>query len=184
MKRILSTLLMLTMVMAATAEELYVAGEKLDLSKTYSEVYLDALGGGYFDYYPSTKRLILSGVTIKRSGDGRNGIDSSVAGLKIEFEGINSITTSAACLKLQSNTTLVNEGTVNLTCTGSNEGIYIMNTSTVTIQGGTWKIQASSDNGTGIEGKDKDQTVYIYDDEYCPLYLTVNGKSGCILDLK
>lgn len=183
MKRILSTLLMLSMVMAAMAEEkLYVAGEQLNLSKTYSQVYLDALGGGYFDYYPSAKRLILTGVTIERSGDGRNGIDSSVAGLRIEFVGINSIKTSAACLKLQSNTTLVNEGTVKLTCTGSNEGIYIMNTSTVTIQGGTWKIQASS--GTGIEGKDKNQTVYIYDDENCPLYLTVNGKNGCILDLK
>lgn len=171
--------------MAAMAEEkLYVAGEQLNLSKTYSQVYLDALGGGYFDYYPSAKRLILTGVTIERSGDGRNGIDSSVAGLRIEFVGINSIKTSAACLKLQSNTTLVNEGTVNLTCKGSNEGIYIMNTSTVTIQGGTWKILASSENGTGIEGKDKNQTVYIYDDENCPLYLTVNGKNGCILDLK
>ena len=168
--------------MAATAAELWVAGEKLDLSKTYSQVYLDALSGGYFDYYPSAKRLILTGVTIERSGDGKNGIDSSVAGLTIEFAGINSIKTSAACLKLQSNTTIVNDGTVNLTCTGSNEGIYIMNSSTVTIKGGIWKIQASS--GTGIEGKDKNQEVYIYDNEYCPLYLTVNGKNGCILDLK
>lgn len=182
MKRILSTLLILTIVMAATAAELWVAGEKLDLSKTYSQVYLDALSGGYFDYYPSAKRLILTGVTIERSGDGKNGIDSSVAGLTIEFAGINSIKTSAACLKLQSNTTIVNDGTVNLTCTGSNEGIYIMNSSTVTIKGGIWKIQASS--GTGIEGKDKNQEVYIYDNEYCPLYLTVNGKNGCILDLK
>lgn len=179
MKRILSIMLMLTMVMAATAASLYVAGKELNLNNTYSQVYAEGLGGGYFDYYPSSKRLILCGVTINRSGDGRNGVDSSVDGLKIEFQGINSITTSAACLKLQSNTTLVNDGTVNLTCTGSNEGIYIMNSTWVTIQGGTWNITGD----TGIEGKDKKQTVQIMDDNYSPLFLTVNGKNGCVLDL-
>ena len=185
MKRILSTLVLLTMVLAATAddEELWVAGTKLDLNKTYSQEYLNGdLGGGYFYYSPSAKKLTLVGVTIKRSGDGKNGIDCKVAGLKVVFQGINSIQTSAACIKLQANTTIENEGYVDLNCTGSNEGIYIMKTTTVNIYGGTWKIKSPS--GTGIEGKDKNQTVNIYDDTTCPLFLTVNGKNGCILDLK
>lgn len=185
MKRILSTLFLLTMVLAATAddEELWVAGTKLDLNKTYSQEYLNGdLGGGYFYYSPSAKKLTLVGVTIKRSGDGKNGIDCKVAGLKVVFQGINSIQTSAACIKLQANTTIENEGYVDLNCTGSNEGIYIMKTTTVNIYGGTWKIKSPS--GTGIEGKDKNQTVNIYDDTTCPLFLTVNGKNGCILDLK
>lgn len=185
MKRILSTLVLLTMVLAATAddEELYVAGTKLDLKKTYSQEYLNGdLGGGYFYYSPSANKLTLVGVTIKRSGDGKNGIDCKVAGLKVVFQGINSIQTSAACIKLRANTTIENEGYVDLNCTGSNEGIYIMNTTTIDINGGTWKIKSPS--GTGIEGKDKNQTVNIYDDTTCPLFLTVNGKNGCVLDLK
>lgn len=185
MKRILSTLVLLTMVLAATAddEELWVAGTKLDLNKTYSQEYLNGdLGGGYFYYSPSAKKLTLVGVTIKRSGDGKNGIDCKVAGLKVVFQGINSIQTSAACIKLRANTTIENQGYVDLNCTGSNEGIYIMNTTTIDINGGTWKIKSPS--GTGIEGKDKNQTVNIYDDTTCPLFLTVNGKNGCVLDLK
>ena len=185
MKRILSTLVLLTMVLAATAddEELWVAGTKLDLKKTYSQEYLNGdLGGGYFYYSPSANKLTLVCVTIKRSGDGKNGIDCKVAGLKVVFQGINSIQTSAACIKLQANTTIENEGYVDLNCTGSNEGIYIMNTTTVNIYGGTWKIKSPS--GTGIEGKDKNQTVNIYDDTTCPFFLTVNGKNGCVLDLK
>lgn len=185
MKRILSTLVMLTMVLAATAddEELWVAGTKLDLNKTYSQEYLNGdLGGGYFYYSPSANKLTLVGVTIKRSGDGKNGIDCKVAGLKVVFQGINSIQTSAACIKLRANTTIENEGYVDLNCTGSNEGIYIMNTTTIDINGGTWKIKSPS--GTGIEGKDKNQTVNIYDNTTCPFFLTVNGKNGCVLDLK
>lgn len=183
MKRILSTLVLLTMVLAATAEELYVAGTKLDLSKTYSQEYLGGdLGGGYFSYSPAANKLTLVGVTIQRSGDGKNGIDCNVAGLKIVFQGINSMQTSAACIKLQANTTIENEGSVTLNCTGSNEGIYIMNTTTINIYGGTWNIKSPS--GTGIEGKDKTQTVKIFDDTTCPFFLTVNGKNGCILDLK
>ena len=184
MKRILSTLFLLTMVLAATADdELWVAGTKLDLNKTFSQESLNGdLGGGYFYYSPSAKKLTLVGVTIKRSGDGKNGIDCKVAGLKVVFQGINSIQTSAACIKLQANTTIENEGYVTLNCTGSNEGIYIMNTTTIDISGGTWNIKSPS--GTGIEGKDKNQTVNIYDDTTCPLFLTVNGKNGCVLDLK
>ena len=184
MKRILSTLVLLTMVLAATAddEELWVAGTKLDLKKTYSQEYLNGdLGGGYFYYSPSANKLTLVGVTIKRSGDGKNGIDCKVAGLKVVFQGINSIQTSAACIKLQANTTIENEGSVTLNCTGSNEGIYIMNTTTINIFGGTWNIKSPS--GTGIEGKDKNQTVKIFDNTTCPFFLTVNGKNGCILDL-
>lgn len=181
MKRILSTLFLLTMVLAATADdELWVAGTKLDLNKTYSQESLNGdLGGGYFYYSPSAKKLTLVGVTIKRSGDGKNGIDCKVADLKVVFQGINSIQTSAACIKLQANTTIENEGYVTLNCTGSNEGIYIMNTSFVTIKGGTWNITGD----TGIEGKNGRQTVQIMDSEYSPLFLTVNGKNGCVLDL-
>lgn len=181
MKRILSTLVLLTMVLAATADdELWVAGTKLDLNKTYSQESLNGdLGGGYFYYSPSAKKLTLVGVTIKRSGDGKNGIDCKVADLKVVFQGINSIQTSAACIKLQANTTIENEGYVTLNCTGSNEGIYIMNTSIVTIQGGTWNITGD----TGIEGKNGNQTVQIMDSKYSPLFLTVNGKNGCVLDL-
>ena len=181
MKRILSIMLMLTMVLAATADdELWVAGTKLDLNKTYSQESLNGdLGGGYFYYSPSANKLTLVGVTIKRSGDGKNGIDCKVADLKVVFQGINSIQTSAACIKLQANTTIENEGYVTLNCTGSNEGIYIMNTSFVTIQGGTWNITGD----TGIEGKNGRQTVEIMDDEDSPLFLTVNGKNGCVLDL-
>ena len=186
MKRFL-TILMLTlltgMFTAISAEDLYVAGTKLDLSKTYSQAYLNGLGGGNIDYSPSARKLTLYGVTITRvnEGSGKNGIDSSVDGLTISFRGINSMTTdNAACIKLQANTTLENDGTVNLTCTGSEEGIYIMNTTTVAIKGGIWKVKGDS----GIEGKDKNQTVEISDDPYSPFFMTVNGKNGCIWDLK
>ena len=183
MKKIMTILMLMTIGLSAQAEEkLYVAGNKLNLNQTYPQEYLDGLGGGYISYYPSAKRLIVAGVDIERSGDGNNGIDSSVSGLKIEFQGINSIKTTAACLKFQANTTIENEGTVNLNCTGSNEGIYIMNTTTVEITGGTWNIKSASDYG--IEGKDKNQTLVINDASYSPLFMTVNGSAGCIRDLK
>ena len=180
MKRILSTIILLTMVLAAsTAASLYVAGKELNLNNTYSQVYADGLGGGYFDYNPSSKKLTLYGVTINRTGDGKNGIDSSVDGLTIVFNGTNNITTEYESLYLQASTTLENNGTVNITSTNY-EAVFIKNTSTLTFIGGTWKLKGSS----GIKGYYKNQTVIMKNKSGSSFFLSANGTTGCIHDLK
>ena len=112
------TILLLTMLMGvstAMAEDLYVyvAGKKLNVNNNYSNE-TEGLTSGSYSYYSSTKKLVLNKATIVRDGSGKNGIDSNLSGLKIEFVGTNTITTGDDALVLRASTDMYGTGTVNI----------------------------------------------------------------------
>ena len=188
MKRILSIMLMLTMVMAATAEEdkLNVNGNNvLKISGGCSNVSLGQ-GNGTYSYNPDTKELILNNAKITRTGSDNNAIYCNIKGVTIRFKGNCEFNTEASGIHVKQAVTFYNEGTLTINSTGY-RGIYIQNTDNsalipnIRFHGGTWNITAKQQ---GIEGV-KRECVYMYDDDPDhPFYMKVKGSGkGAIYDL-
>ena len=188
MKRILSIMLMLTMVMAATAEEdkLNVNGNNvLKISGGCSNVSLGQ-GNGTYSYNPDTKELILNNAKITRTGSDNNAIYCNIRGVTIRFKGNCEFNTEASGIHVKQTVTFYNEGTLTINSTGY-RGIYIQNTDNsalipnIRFHGGTWNITAKQQ---GIEGV-KRECVYMYDDDPDhPFYMKVKGSGkGAIYDL-
>lgn len=188
MKRILSTLVLLTMVMAATAEEdkLNVNGNNvLKISGGCSNVSLGQ-GNGTYSYNPDTKELILNNAKITRTGSDNNAIYCNIRGVTIRFKGNCEFNTEASGIHVKQTVTFYNEGTLTINSTGY-RGIYIQNTDNsalipnIRFHGGTWNITAKQQ---GIEGV-KRECVYMYDDDPDhPFYMKVKGSGkGAIYDL-
>ena len=188
MKRIISIMLMLTMVMAATAEEdkLNVNGNNvLKISGGCSNVSLGQ-GNGTYSYNPDTKELILNNAKITRTGSDNNAIYCNIRGVTIRFKGNCEFNTEASGIHVKQTVTFYNEGTLTINSTGY-RGIYIQNTDNsalipnIRFHGGTWNITAKQQ---GIEGV-KRECVYMYDDDPDhPFYMKVKGSGkGAIYDL-
>ena len=133
------TILLLTLLMGvatATAADqyLYVAGKQLNVNNNYTNV-TEGLTSGSYNYYSSSKKLVLNNVSIVRDGSGKNGIDSNVPGLRIEFVGTTTITTGDDALALRSSTDMYGQGTLNIT-SGSGMAVHIFDASAVSFNGG------------------------------------------------
>lgn len=192
MKRILSIMLMLTMVMAATAEEdkLNVNGNNvLKISGGCSNVSLGQ-GNGTYSYNPDTKELILNNAKITTTGSDNNAIYCNIGGVTIRFKGNCEFNTEASgiYLKPTQNSTIdfYNEGTVTINSSGY-RGVYIEYKDDspflpiIKFHGGTWNITAKQQ---GIEGF-KREHIHMYDDDPDhTFYMKVKGSGkGAIYDL-
>lgn len=186
MKRILSTLFLLTMVMAATAATLKICGTSIDLSKNTTGG-TGGVSSGSYNYNYQEKELTLNNVTITRTVDNNSnndyGIYSTVSDLVIVFKGNCNISTKASAIFLEGYTTFINKGTVNIT-SSSNRAVYIKGGDSGTalqIYGGTWNLTGNH----GIEGNKNNDYLRLYDlDVSNPLKMNVKGTDGSIIDLK
>jgi hypothetical protein len=192
MKRILSTLVLLTMVLAATAEEdkFNVNGVNLlKISGGCSNVSLGS-GNGTYSYNPETKELILNNAKITRTGDDNNGIYCNIGDITIRFKGECEINTEASGIYLKptpnSKNHFYNEGTVTINSTGyrgifieyKHESPYVPK---LELHGGKWTIKGSQQ---GIEGFHSEWLYMRDDDPSHPFYMYVKGDGkGAIYDL-
>ena len=186
MKRILSTLVLLTMVLAATAETLKICGTSIDLTKNTTGG-TGGVSSGSYDYNYQNKTLTLNKVTITRTVDNNStndyGIYSTVKELRIIFNGNCNIQTKASAIYLEAYTHIFNKGTATITST-NNRAIYLKGGDSgfdLLIYGGTWNLTGNH----GIEGNKGNDILRLFDtDANYPLKMNVKGTDGSIIDLK
>ena len=186
MKRILSTLVLLTMVLAATAETLKICGTSIDLTKNTTGG-TGGVSSGSYDYNYQDKTLTLNKVTITRTVDNNStndyGIYSTVKELRIIFNGNCNIQTKASAIYLEAYTHIFNKGTATITST-NNRAIYLKGGDSgfdLLIYGGTWNLTGNH----GIEGNKGNDILRLFDtDANYPLKMNVKGTDGSIIDLK
>jgi len=186
MKRILSTLVLLTMVLAATAETLKICGTSIDLTKNTTGG-TGGVSSGSYDYNYQDKTLTLNKVTITRTVDNNStndyGIYSTVRELRIIFNGNCNIQTKASAIYLEAYTHIFNKGTATITST-NNRAIYLKGGDSgfdLLIYGGTWNLTGNH----GIEGNKGNDILRLFDtDANYPLKMNVKGTDGSIIDLK
>ncbi len=186
MKRILSTIILLTMVLAATAETLKICGTSIDLTKNTTGG-TGGVSSGSYDYNYQDRTLTLNKVTITRTVDNNStndyGIYSTVKELRIIFNGNCNIQTKASAIYLEAYTLIFNKGTATITST-NNRAIYLKGGDSgfrLLIYGGTWNLTGNH----GIEGNKGNDILRLFDtDANYPLKMNVKGTDGSIIDLK
>lgn len=188
MKRILSTLVLLTMVMAATAATgtLKICGTSIDLTKNTTGG-TGGVSSGSYNYNCQENELTLNNVTITRTVDNNSnndyGIYSTVSDLVIIFKGTCNISTKASAIFLEGYTTFINKGTVTVT-SSNNRAVYIKGGDSGTalqIYGGNWTLTGNH----GIEGNKNKDYLRLYDlDASYPLKMNIKGTDGSVIDLK
>ena len=154
-KRLFTLCFALTaMTLGAMAEELNVAGNKVDLSGT-GEVSVSGgdIKSGYVKYDRDKKTLTLRDVTIERSGNNNRGIFSNVSGLTVVFSGDNRITTtSAAGLRFEASATITGSGTTFVI--SKETALYVYKKTSVTIKGSDKnRLLLHLDGKYGIQGE-------------------------------
>ena len=90
---------------------LYVAGTQVTLNNQSN-----VLGDGHVSYEPSTKTLTLHDANIQYLGSSNNGIQSGIAGLKIDLQGTNTIDAGNSAVMLDAiGATFTGRGSLSMT---------------------------------------------------------------------
>ena len=189
MKKRFLTLMLAFLAIATTAGaqtkyDIWVGGVQVT-SANASNITGGDIKSGTVTFKQSTNgvsTLTLTNVKIERSGSGKQGIRTGFAGLIINFEGTNTITTDNSCaLRCDAETWLLTSRNSKTTLTEKiQEAIYVTGGNTLHFRGtGSGEIFVNSTSEYAIEGEKGTERVRFFS---API-VTLNGAKGSLVKL-